>query len=144
MAPYQYSFKDNENSAKAVGLSLPISGKHSKQICKYLQGRKLELAKRILEGVMKKEQAIPFKNYDDGAGHKKGMAAGRYPIKASENILKTIQSAEANAQFKGLNTANLIIKHIISKKAPTTIRAGRNGGKRAKRTHIEIMLTQQK
>ncbi len=142
MVTYKYSFKDEENTAKAVGISLPISNKQSKAICSHLRGRKIEQAKKILQQVIKKKQPIPFTKHTDGIGHRKGMASGSYPIKASEQILDIIKSAEANAQFKGLNTANLVLKYLIAKKAPTVMRYGRKGGKKAKRTHIEIMLSQ--
>lgn len=144
MTTYKYSFKDEENAAKAVGISLPISNKQSKSICTYLRGKKIELVKKILQEVIKKQRAVPFTKHTNGIGHRKGMASGSYPIKSSQHILDIIKSAEANAQFKGLNTANLVLKYIIAKKAPTVIRYGRKGGKKAKRTHIEIMLQQTK
>ena len=57
---------------------------------------------------------------------------------------KILKSAEANAQYKGLNSANLFIKHVSAQKGPTTHHYGRHRGRKAKRTHIEIVLEEKK
>ena len=72
------------------------------------------------------------------------MAAGRYPIKACQHILALLESAESNAQFKGLSTADLIVTHISAQKGPDTWRYGRHIRRQAKRTHIEIILEERK
>lgn len=43
-----------------------------------------------------------------------GWAAGRYPVKAAEQVLKVLENAEANAEYKGMDTENLFIEHISS------------------------------
>ena len=140
---YGYSTTLTENSAKAVGLSLPISTKQSIMICNVLRGKPVTKAKHLLEEVMKQKRAIPFTRFNRDTGHKPGMAAGQYPITAAAIILKLLKSAEANAQFKGLSTANLQVRHISAQKGPTTARAGRRRTQ-AKRTHIEIVLEEKK
>jgi large subunit ribosomal protein L22 len=137
-----YSFKDynKENMARAVGRSLPISFKQSIEICSFIRNRKVNRAKTILSEAIKTERPIPFKRFDGDVGHKKNIAAGRFPKRASEEILSLINSAEANAQFKGLNTSNLVITCISANKAPTTTRYGRKRSRNAKRTHIEIVV----
>jgi len=136
---YKYSTQTNENNAKAVGVALPISTKQSYNVCKAIRGKKLQTAKKLLQEVIKQKKAIAYTKYNKDTGHKAGMSAGRYPIKTCKHVLSILESAEANAQFKGLSTANLIIKHTSAQQGPKIPRHGRNGGQ-TKRTHIEIVL----
>jgi large subunit ribosomal protein L22 len=140
---YKYSAKGTENSAKAVGRALPISTKYSVEVCNLLRGKKLERAKTILENVQEQKQAVPLKRYGTEVPHKKGMLSGRYPIKCCKEIHFILKSAESNAQLKGLNTAQLKIKHISAQKGPKTMHHGRHGRK-SKRTHIEVILEEEK
>jgi large subunit ribosomal protein L22 len=39
------------------------------------------------------------------------MAAGRYPVNASKEFLKILKNAESNAEYKGLEPANMYIFH---------------------------------
>ncbi|HSU72316.1 MAG TPA: uL22 family ribosomal protein, partial [Candidatus Binatia bacterium] len=58
---------------------------------------------------------------------------------ASKHVLEVLESAEANAQFKGLTTADLVVHHAAAQQGPTARGQGRTGGW-AKRTHVEIVL----
>ena len=140
---YKYSTQITENCAKVVGISLPISRKHGFAICKFIRGLALPKAKKFLEEVISLKRPVPFTKFTDGLGHKPGIAAGRYPVKASTYVLKLLKSVEANAQVKGLSTANLIIKHIVAQNAPGVMRSGRRQ-RDAKRTHIEIVVEEVK
>jgi large subunit ribosomal protein L22 len=143
MAEYKYAFQkfNKELMSRAVGRDLGISSKQSIEICNYLRHRKLQQAKKILERVIAQEQAIPFKRFTNGLGHKPGkMSAGRYPLKASEAILNLLESAEANAQAKGLNTGELEIIHMAAHRAAKQMHYGRHHGMKFKRTHVEVVL----
>jgi large subunit ribosomal protein L22 len=143
MAEYKYSFQNfnKELMSRAVGRDLEISSKQSIEICNYLRHRKLQQAKRTLERVMEKKQAIPFTRFTNGLGHRPGkMSSGRYPIKASTAILNLLESVEANAQTKGLNTGELEIVHISAQRAARPMHYGRHHGRQFKRTHIEIVV----
>jgi len=137
-----YSAKDynKENMARALGRSLPISFKQSVEICNFIRKKKVDYAKNALDKVINKEIAIPFRKFNADMGHKKNMMAGRYPKKASMIILGLINHVEANAQFKGLNTSNLIITHIIANKASNVMHFGRKRSRKAKRTNVEIVV----
>ena len=100
-------------------------------------------AKKLLEEVIVLKRAIRFTKYNDNMGHQAGMASGAYPVSTCTHILKILKNAEANAQFKGLSTANLIIKHANAQTGPTTSRMGRKRVQ-AKRTHIELILEEVK
>lgn len=141
---YKYSTRIGENCAKAVGLTLPISRKQSIMICKFIRNKNVQLAKKHLAEVILKKRAVPFTRFNDDMGHRAGMAAGRYPVKACQNILALLESAEANAQFKGLSTADLVVMHASAQKGPGSWRYGRHTRRQAKRTHIEIVLEERK
>jgi len=143
MARYNYATKgiSVEHAAKAVGISLPISRKTSVEVCAFIRNKSLDKAKALLQAVIDKKIAVPFKRYNRDVGHKKGrIAAGRYPQKTCKEIFKLLESVEANAQFKGLNTANLVIKSIIANAASRPWHYGRQRRRKMKRTNIEIVV----
>ncbi|MBI2135078.1 50S ribosomal protein L22 [Candidatus Woesearchaeota archaeon] len=137
---YSYSGYTKDNMARAVGKSLPISFKQSIEICNFIRNREVSYAKNVLNKVIEKKKAIPFRIFNDNMGHKRGIAAGRYPGKASKEILDLINLVEANAQFKGMNSSNLVIAHINANKAATVLHYGRKRSRKAKRTNIEIVV----
>lgn len=142
---YKYSLKNynKENMARAMGVSLPISSKQSIEICNFIREKDVDFAKKFLDEVIKHKKAVPFKRFNGDVGHKKGMAAGRYPKKASMEFLSLLNQVEANAQFKGMNTSNLVIAHINSNKAAKTARYGRKRSRNAKRTNVEIVVLEE-
>lgn len=142
MAQYKYSTElaKKDNTAKVVGRDVAISTKQSVEISSWLRGLSVERAKIMLNNVLKMKQAVPFKRFNDNMGHKPGIGPGRYPQKSCAVILGLLEGAEANAQFKGLNVNSLVISHICAKKGTTAWHYGRKGGRRAKRTNIEIVL----
>ncbi len=60
---------------------------------------------------------MPYFRYLDSVSHRKGMSSGRYPVKAARAFLEVLRNAEANAEFKSLDTENLVIRHIAATKA---------------------------
>src|ERR1700712_5910432 len=51
-------------------------------------------------------------------GKQDGSARARWPTKSAGIILGLLKNAEANADTKGLDTGNLIVKHIQVNQAP--------------------------
>ncbi len=141
---YNYSAKSEANCAKAVGISLAISTKKSVEICNAIRGKPITLAKKILQNAIDMKIPIPMKIYNDNTGHKAGMAAGRYAVSACEQILLILESAEANAQTKGLSANNLVVKHASAQNGPKTWHYGRQRRREAKRTHVEFILQETK
>lgn len=145
---YAYNDIDNAKTAKAVGRALKISPKHAVEICRELRGMRLEKAKAYLEEVIQMEKTVPFKRHNKKVGHRrgiKGWPSGRYPIKAANHILKVLENAEANAEYKGLDTENLLIRHISSHRGFVirgwTPRAfGRASPFNTPTTHVQIVL----
>lgn len=126
--------------ARALGRDLPISMKHSVEVCRFIRGKKVVLAKKMLKEVIAKERAVPYLKFTLDLGHKKGMAAGRYPVRTAEEILKIVESAEKNAQFKGMNGGKLVVAHSMAHKASGPFHGGRHRGRTMKRAHVEIIL----
>ncbi|MCW4011153.1 MAG: 50S ribosomal protein L22 [Candidatus Bathyarchaeota archaeon] len=139
---------DSEKTVKASGREVRVSHKHAREVCRTLKGMMLAQAKTYLQDVMEKKRAIPFRRYQKKAGHRRGLDrafAGRYPIKAAQKTLKILQSAQANAENKGLDIDRLKIVHAAAypgtKVKRYTPRAhGRASPKYDTLTHIEIVL----
>ncbi|GAB6056068.1 50S ribosomal protein L22 [Methanobacterium alkalithermotolerans] len=150
MAKINYAFKEDDKAktAKAIGRALKISPKHAVEICRELRGMKLERAKVYLEEVIQMQKAVPFKRHNKKVGHRKGLKGwptGRYPVKAAGHILKVLENAEANAEYKGLDSENLKIMHISSHRGFVirgwTPRAfGRASPFNTPTTHVQIVL----
>jgi large subunit ribosomal protein L22 len=135
---------EKDNFASAHGKELSISTKQSVEICNYIRNRKVDDAERILKNVSAKKQAIPFRIYNRDMAHRTGIGPGRYPINAASEILRILKSARSNALNKGLSGSDLVIKTIIANKAASPFHSGRHRGRKMKRTHIKIILSEEK
>ena len=123
--------------AAAKALNLPVSTKHCIEICDSLRYKDVSYAKQYLKEVVGLKRPVPFKKFVMNTGHKKGMSSGRYPKKAASEILKLLNSVEANAHFKGLNTGSLKITKLVANRAPIPMGGGRHRTG-TKRTHVEV------
>jgi large subunit ribosomal protein L22 len=122
MPSWKYSVQglDPDKTAIASGRDIRIKPKVAREICHQLKGMKLEEAKTYLEGVVDMKIAVPYYRYRSRIPHRKqlqGHDAGRFPQKAAGEILKIIESVEANAEFKGLYTDKLRIVHVAAHRA---------------------------
>lgn len=115
---YAYNKEGNEaKTARAMAKSLKISPKHCVEICNAIRGMDVSKAKAYLEDVIDMKKSVPFKRHNKKVGHRKGQngwPSGRYPVKAAAEVLKVLNNAEANAEYKGLDTEKLVIEHISS------------------------------
>ena len=105
-----------EKTSKAMGKELHISKKHAHEIASAIKGMKLNIARSFLEDVVLLKRAVPYKRYTRNVPHRKGMCTGRYPQKAAKEFLRVLKNAESNAAYKGLDSENLKITHIATKK----------------------------
>jgi len=62
---------------------------------------------------------VPYKRYTRNIPHRKGMCTGRYPQKAAKEFLNVLKNAESNAAYKGLDSENMRITHVATKKGHT-------------------------
>ena len=130
--------------AKAYGRDLEISTKNSVEVCNLIRNKTIEKARKLLEDVVNKKTAVPYRRYNKEIPHRKGnMASGRYPIKTINAILKILKNAEDNAQNIGLDSP-LIISHISASKAAKRWHFGRWRRRRMKNTHIRVELSEKK
>ena len=130
--------------AEVNGINLKISRKISVEICRLIRNKTTAEAKKILERVLVKKEAIPYKRYTGNIPHRKGkMAGGRYPLKASKTILDLVKNAESNAKHKGMSS-ELVISEISAHKGESQSRYGRKMGQQAKRAHVMIVVKEKK
>jgi large subunit ribosomal protein L22 len=111
--------KDMEKAAMAYGRELRISHKYAVELCRELRGKKLEKAKEYLQEIIEMRRPLPLRRHKKGVAHRKGLRkayAGRYPVKAAKHVLKVLRSAEANAEYNGLDKERLYIRHISASK----------------------------
>ena len=147
MAKVNYSRESNSNtSSKAMGYELHIPPKHTREICVAIKNMRIPAAKQYLTDVIALKRAVPFKRYNDGVGHRRGkMAAGRYPVRASTEVLKVLVNAENSAMDKGLEPDRMRISHAATKQG-RTIRGiipramGRATAKNTETVTVEIIL----
>jgi len=116
---FKYSFVgyDPLTQVRASGREADISPKAAREICVMIKGMSIARAKKLLDDVIAKKQAVPFRRYKKEVPHKSSQFkfhAGGYPVKATKEILKIIKNLEANAEFKGLNTEKMIIIHAAA------------------------------
>jgi large subunit ribosomal protein L22 len=121
MPEWKYSIKelDPARTVKCAGRELRISPKAATEICRSIKGMKLAEAKELLESVIAKKRAIPYRRYKKEVPHRnlqEKWYAGRYPVKAARKILKLLEELEANAEYKGLDIEKLKIIHAASQR----------------------------
>lgn len=132
-----------QHTALAQGTNLAVSWKFSFEVARFIRGKDLETAKKLMQGVTVLDVAVPFRRYDFDLAHKRGgIGPGRFPVKAAKAILEVLESAEMNAINKGLDQKKLYVQSIVTNKGTTVAHGGRLGGRRAKRTHIAIVLAE--
>ena len=96
MPKWGYSITDinQEKTAKASGRELRVSHKHAREVCRTINGMKLDQAKDYLKQVIKKKKPIPFRRFNKKVGHRHGLEkafSGRYPVKTAAEILKVLE-----------------------------------------------------
>ncbi|MCW4033861.1 MAG: 50S ribosomal protein L22 [Candidatus Bathyarchaeota archaeon] len=150
MPKWGYSITDiePEKTAKASGRELRVSPKHAREVCNTINGMKLDRAKDYLKQVMLKKKAVPFKRFNKHVGHRHGLEkafSGRYPVKAAEQILRVLEGAEANAEYKGLDMERLRIIHAsaypgmkVKRFIPRAF--GRSSPRFKTLSHVELVL----
>jgi large subunit ribosomal protein L22 len=142
----KYSIKvDQDKTAKAYGYELHCSPKDSINLAYALKGMKTENAKKYLEEIINLKRPLPAIFHNKKRAHQKRIGPGSYPQKAAKYMLKTIENAENNAEYKGFDLENMIITHISAYegrviKGIMPRAHGRATDKNEKTTNIEIVL----
>jgi large subunit ribosomal protein L22 len=145
---YSITDMDVEKTAKASGRELRVSPKHAREVCRTINGMKVEQAKDYLNQVIMKKKPVPFRRFNKKVGHRHGLEksfAGRYPVNAARQVLNVLEGAEANAEYKGLDLERLKIIHASAypgmKIKRFTPRAfGRSSPRFNTLSHVELVL----
>lgn len=149
MPNWGYSYAaQSEKEAMASGRDLRVSFKEMVELLREIRGKKLSEAYRILDDVIALRRAVPFRRYNGGVPHRKGLhgfKAGRYPVKAAKLVKKVLKSAEHNAMNKDLDPENLYVKHAAAQMGMKLRRFfprayGRATPKVEQLVHVEIVL----
>ena len=101
-------------TSRAIGKELPISPKHSREICSMIRGMEVRSALEMLGEVIELKRPVPFKRYKKYVSPKKGSGPARFPRKAAKAIMGVIESAVSNAEYKGLDGDSMCIKVIAA------------------------------
>lgn len=116
---YAYTPENESFVAKAMGKELRVKYKDSIEVCAAIQGMKALKARDYLQTVLDKKAYIPVKRVTRQSGHKHGMKPfGAQPVKTVEAILGILDSAIANAEFKGLDAENCTVVSAIALRGP--------------------------
>lgn len=157
MVKKNYNVQEKINkkiTAKAIKKNANVSLKYSTEIINRIKGKKVKRAEEFLQNILSKKEHLPLRRYRKKVAHRKGKAtektkSGRYPIKTVKVFLEILESAKANADYKGLETENLFVKHGFASMGYSRVThqpKGQIAGKRRKRksAHIEIILQEGK
>ena len=117
MARIDYSQKiSGDTIAKAKANELNMSPKHSIEIATFIRHQRVNDAITYLKDVIGLKKAIPFRRFNRNVAHKRGLPgtwdAGRYPVKASKEYIRILESVKKNAEYIGLDADNLEIIHV--------------------------------
>lgn len=139
---------DPDVTAKALGRELPIKPRDAIEVCREIRGMGLAEAKEYLEGVVDKTQPVRYRRHQGKVSHQKGTGPGRYPVKVAGEILDLLTEAEANAEYKGLDTETMRVLHAACQRAGeiegTRARArGRATAWNQSLCHIEIVVEEE-
>ena len=110
---------DPDTTAKALGRELTISPKLAREVAGMVRGMKVDKAIQALEDVVALKRPVPLKRYNKRVSHKQGVGPGRYPEKVAKAFLNIIQSAVANAEYKGLDVDSMVLRTITVSRGRT-------------------------
>jgi len=136
---------DPDKTAKAYGFEVRCSRKDSMNLAYAIKGMKIEDAKKYLQEIIDMKRALPAVFHKRKIAHKKIIGPGSYPQKAAKYMLKTLENAENNAEYKGFDVDNMKISHIATYggrviKGMMPRAHGRSSDKNTRTTNIEIII----
>ena len=116
-----------EKSVKVYGRGIAVSTKYSVLVCRKITGMSLQKGKNILSGLAEERLDMDGKHYTT----------------ISKELLSMLNSAESNAEFKGLEPSRLMI-HASAHKAFSYFRPRGMKRRREKRkmTNLQVVLEQ--
>ncbi|MEM4302346.1 MAG: 50S ribosomal protein L22 [Candidatus Caldarchaeum sp.] len=114
---YSTAIGEKENEVRASLREVDVSPKWAREVCKAIKGLTISDAKKLLESVVEGKRMISYRRYvKKRAHHAETKGPGGYPVKVSKQMLRLLESLEANAEFKGLDPEKTRIVHAASHK----------------------------
>ena len=116
MATYYSTVSDPAKTARAYGRDLDCSPKSGRNVARAIKGMPVARAKQFLTEVAELKTPVPFKVRVRKIHHRKGegFGPGKWPVGVVTRFLKVLESAEANAEYKGLDKERLVITHATA------------------------------
>jgi large subunit ribosomal protein L22 len=116
MTTYYSTELDSTSTARAYGRDLDCSPKSGRNVARAIKGMPVARAKRFLSEVAELKTPVPFKVRMRKIHHRRGtgFGPGKYPVGTVTRMLKVLESAEANAEYKGLDKERLVIVHATA------------------------------
>ncbi len=113
---------DPATSAMAYGRDMPCSPKSGRNVALAIKGMPVARAKKFLEEVVELKTPVPFRVRNRKIHHRRGtgFGPGKYPKKTAACFLKVLESAESNAEYKGLDKERLVISHASAYQGTVT------------------------
>ncbi len=144
---YTYHGAETDEVARARAIEMPMSPKKTYEVMNAIRGLPLEKAKLLLVDDIEERRAIPFRRYNQETAHKTGIGPGRYPKKVCRTVLQVLQNAEANAEYEGIDTDDLVIRVASCargriRKANMPRAHGRATAWNEQTTNVEIVLAE--
>jgi large subunit ribosomal protein L22 len=142
---------DPDRTAKASGREVAVSPKAAREVCKAIRGMWLSEAKEFLEAVIEKKKPVPYFRYKKEVPHRHGLEgwyAGKYPVKAAQEILRVLEGVEANAENRELDLEKLRVIHAAAQRARKIKKFmprafGRSSPRFEKLAHVEIVVLEE-
>ena len=136
---------DPDKTASAYGYEMHCSRKDSINIARAIRGMKTEDAKKYLKEIIDLKTPLPTIYHKRKRAHQRGIGPGSFPQKAARYMLKTLENAENNAEYKGFDVENMKIVHVSTYggriiKGIMPRAQGRATDKNTKTTNIKIVL----
>ena len=136
---------DQDKTAKAYGYELHCSPKDSMNLARAIKGMKIEDAKKYIQEIIDMKRPLPAIYHNLKRAHQKGIGPGSFPQKAARYMLKILENAENNAEYKGFDVESMKISHISAYqgrviKGIMPRAYGRATDKNTSTTNIEIIL----
>lgn len=137
---------DAETTAKAAGREIPVKPKFTVNVCKAVKGKSVKQARSFLESVMRLETPVPFRVHKRQVKHRRGgVGPGQWPVACAEAVLRVLNDAASNAEYKGLDPERMYVWHAAAHRgAPIRGIMPRAQGRATawdkSTSHIEIVL----
>lgn len=150
MPQFGYAFQnyDKTRHVRASIREKDISHKHAREIAVAIKGRSIEKARELLQNVIARKEAIPYRRYNNEVAHRSnirdGFFAGRFPKKAASEFIRILDNLESNAEYKGMDLDRLRIISAAVHKGTKLKRfqpraMGRSSPKFDTLVHVEII-----